>query len=343
MYCQYMYIYVLLFIFIDMLEPMDQLRNPYSSGPSIPPPLLAGRDEILDHAKLLLGRLKLGQSEKGLLLSGLRGSGKSALMRALAVLAQAEGCRAVMLRTAPDQPMAPALQAALEQGAQAGLVLVDDAQSLRAGDLALLVRTQEQLLQDQARLSLVLAGLPFQEQLDDASHALAARVFAAFDLDALSAADAAKALQAPAEAAGSGFDPEALRDIIRLSKGYPAFLQAWAYESWRTAKGPLITRADVRASAAAVTQRLDRDLYSPGFERLSPREKSYLRSMAHLGPGPHRSGDIADSMDAKITSLGPLRAKLMQGGWVYSPGHGRLGFTTPGFDEFMRRVMPNFR
>ena len=48
-------------------------------------------------------------------------------------------------------------------------------------------------------------------------------------------------------------------------------------------------------------------------------------------------------MDAKITSLGPIRASLMKGGWIYSPGHGQLGFAAPGMDEFMRRVMPGFR
>jgi hypothetical protein len=48
-------------------------------------------------------------------------------------------------------------------------------------------------------------------------------------------------------------------------------------------------------------------------------------------------------MDAKVTALGPLRAKLMREGWVYCPEHGRLGFSAPGMDAFLRRAMPHFR
>jgi len=158
-------------------------------------------------------------------------------------------------------------------------------------------------------------------------------------VEALSEAEAAKALQVQ----GARFEPEAVRELWRLTKGHPALLQAWAYQLWNQASGPAITREDVRKAAPAALKHLDERFYGPCYEPLSPREKSYLRSMAHLGPGPHRSSDIADSMDAKITALGVLRAKLIKKGLVYSPGFGKLGFALPGFDEFMRRVMPNFR
>lgn len=288
---------------------MEPVKNPYSSGPSAAPPILAGREDALSHARLLVGRLKEGRSEKGLLLTGLRGSGKTVLAQAIVQMAQAEGI---------------------------ALKAVDEAHSLSPGEIGALIKEQEENVRLQRPTAVLLAGLPFQEQLDDASHTLAARVFAGFELDKLGKEEATAAL-------GAHFETDAAQDVVRLSKGHPGFLQAWAYEAWNAAKGPLITRADVRACAAAVTARLDRDLYGPGFDRLSPREKAYLRTMAHLGAGPHRSGDIADSMDAKITSLGPLRAKLLQKGWVYSPGRGMLGFTAPSFDEFMRRVMPGFR
>ncbi len=295
---------------------MEPVRNPYSAGLSIPPPELAGREAVLAQARLLLGRLKAGSAEKSLLVTGLRGSGKTSLLNAIERLAAGTGVE---------------------------LKLVDEAQALDNAELGALLREQEQNLSRQRPQAVVLAGLPFQSALDDDGLRLAERHFGTFELGPLERADAAAALEGPAQALGAAFEPEALAEVLRQSKGYPAFLQAWAYEAWNRAEGGLIRRADVRACGDAVLRRLDRDFYGPGFERLSPREKAYLRTMAHLGPGPHRSGDIADSMDAKITSLGPLRAKLLQKGWVYSPAHGLLGFTAPGMDEFMRRVMPGFR
>ena len=56
----------------------------------------------------------------------------------------------------------------------------------------------------------------------------------------------------------------------------------------------------------------------------------------------HRTGDIADMLHQEIRSLGPVRAKLIKKGMVYSPAHGDMAFTVPLFDEFMRRAIPTF-
>jgi hypothetical protein len=65
--------------------------------------------------------------------------------------------------------------------------------------------------------------------------------------------------------------------------------------------------------------------------------------MAQLGPGPHRTADIAEALGIKIASLGPRRAKLIKKGMLYSPSHGDMAFTVPLFDEFMIRAMPESR
>ena len=65
-----------------------------------------------------------------------------------------------------------------------------------------------------------------------------------------------------------------------------------------------------------------------------------MRAMSELGPGPHRSGDIAEKMGRGVTSLGPTRSQLIIKGMVWSPSHGDTAFTVPLFDEFMRRIMP---
>ncbi len=59
-------------------------------------------------------------------------------------------------------------------------------------------------------------------------------------------------------------------------------------------------------------------------DRLTPTEKRYLRAMAELGPGPHRSGDIASVLRRKVTSLAPTRSQLINKGMVWSPSHGDM-------------------
>ncbi|MDP3326623.1 MAG: hypothetical protein Q8S71_24145, partial [Hydrogenophaga sp.] len=74
--------------------------------------------------------------------------------------------------------------------------------------------------------------------------------------------------------------------------------------------------------------------------RCTPKEKKYLRAMAELGEGPHRSGDIADCLNEKVSSLAPTRSALIGKGMVWSPNHGDTAFTVPMFDAFMRRIIP---
>jgi Mn-dependent DtxR family transcriptional regulator len=70
-------------------------------------------------------------------------------------------------------------------------------------------------------------------------------------------------------------------------------------------------------------------------------EKRYLRAMAELGPGPHRSGDIARLLNKEVQTVAPTRATLIKKGMIYSPAHGDNSFTVPLFDEYMKRVMPD--
>ncbi|MFY0099923.1 hypothetical protein ABTQ08_20890, partial [Acinetobacter baumannii] len=68
--------------------------------------------------------------------------------------------------------------------------------------------------------------------------------------------------------------------------------------------------------------------------------KRYLRAMAELGQGPHRSGDIASELGRESSSLGPVRSSLIAKGMIWSPTHGDTAFTVPLFDDFMKRIMP---
>jgi hypothetical protein len=72
----------------------------------------------------------------------------------------------------------------------------------------------------------------------------------------------------------------------------------------------------------------------------TPSEKKYMRALAEFGHGKHRSGDIAEQLGVKVTSVAPTRNALIKKGMVYSPSHGDTAFTVPLFDQFMRRTMP---
>lgn len=136
-------------------------------------------------------------------------------------------------------------------------------------------------------------------------------------------------------------DGTAVDRIVTETKGYPYFLQEWGKHAWDAAPGSPITEHDVLNASREAVAALDESFFRVRFDRLTLAEKKYLRGMAELGPGPHRSGDIADQLERPVQVFGPIRSNLIAKGMIWSPTHGDTAFTVPLFDEFMRRIMPN--
>jgi hypothetical protein len=127
---------------------------------------------------------------------------------------------------------------------------------------------------------------------------------------------------------------------LAVTQGYAYFLQAWGSQTLLAAlESPINVTAVETASSTAIAA-LDEGFFRVRFDRCTPKEKKYLRAMAELGEGPHRSGDIATCREAKVSSLAPTRSSLIAKGMVWSPNHGDTAFTVPMFDKFMKRIMP---
>lgn len=230
-------------------------------------------------------------------------------------------------------------EAAEERGTGVA-ILIDEVQYLSEPELSALIMAMHRMQQRQLPLVLIGAGLPTLPALAGESKSYAERLFSFPNLGPLSRADAAKAIREPLKAAGVDIEAAALDHIHLLTQGYPYFLQEWGYQSWNRAAASPIAFDVVAQATDAVVRRLDQNFFRVRFDRLTPREKECLRAMAGLGPGAHATGDVAAALDMKVTSIGPLRAGLIEKGMIYSPAHGQMAFTVPLFDEFMLRAMP---
>jgi hypothetical protein len=393
---------------------MDPLTNPFSPGAGSPPPELAGRDPVLSQARILLGRARLKRAEKSMLLTGLRGVGKTVLLNQIERLASAEGYRTISIEATEDAALAPllapflrrllfdldraagagdrvkrglavlagfiaalrvtvsditygldidpergaadsgnleidlpnllvAVAEAAEERRSAVALFIDELQYFSQKELGALIMAMHRVQQRQLPLVLLGAGLPILPALAGAAKSYAERLFNFPIIGALSQEDAARALQDPARAAGVTFEPSALETVFEVTRGYPYFLQEWGYQAWNLASGSPITSQVVRHATDSVVPRLDQNFFRVRYDRLTPSEKNFLRAMAELGPGPHRTGDVAEQLGVKVSSLGPLRSRLIRKGMIYSPAHGDLAFTVPLFDEFMVRAIPKIQ
>lgn len=236
-----------------------------------------------------------------------------------------------------------AIGEAAEDRKSAVAIFIDEIQYFNKKELGALIMAMHKVQQLQLPVVLLGAGLPILPGLAGGSKSYAERLFNFPNIGALSQEDTAKALQEPAQKADVAFEKDALDEVFHLTKGYPYFLQEWGYVAWNLATTSPITSQVVRDARNTVIPRLDENFFRVRYDRLTPSEKNFLRAMAELGPGAHRTGDIADILKVKVTSLGPVRAKLINKGMVYSPAHGDMEFTVPLFDDFMIRAIPEFK
>ena len=390
---------------------MDPVANPFNPGAGTPPPELAGRDELLETARVSLERLRRGRPSKSMLLVGLRGVGKTVLLDRIRELAEglaletirieapenrslpamlAPQLRLALLRLSRqakaadlairglralagfarslkvkfgdievgidyepepgladngdlDQDLLALLEAAGEaaKAAESALVLfIDELQYVDEDELASLTMALHRCAQRSLPVALFGAGLPQLPGQMGRAKSYAERLFDFPTIDALDHDAAVVAVRIPIEAESTRISDDAVEAIVRVTRGYPYFLQQWGKHTWDVAPRSPIDGSDVDAASPLAVAALDESFFRVRFDRLTPSERRYLRAMAELGPGPHRSGDIADVLVRKVTTLAPLRATLIGKGMVWSPNHGDTGFTVPLFDEFMRRVMP---
>jgi hypothetical protein len=219
-------------------------------------------------------------------------------------------------------------------------IFVDELQYVAEEELAALITALHRTAQERQPVVLVGAGLPQLRGRMGRAKSYAERLFDFPEIGPLSPEAARLAIAKPAADQGVQVTPDALDCIVTETRGYPYFLQEWGKHSWDVADASPITRLDVEGASKAAIAALDESFFRVRFDRLTPAEKKYLRAMSELGPGPHRSGDIAGVLRREVTSLGPTRSKLIAKGMIWSPHHGDTAFTVPLFDEFMRRIMP---
>lgn len=217
---------------------------------------------------------------------------------------------------------------------------IDELQYLNEKEFSALIMATHKVTQMSLPLIVVGAGLPQILGLAGQSKSYAERLFDYPKVGALLPVDAKRALTQPALEAGVLYDEDALDRLVAVTRGYPYFLQQWGYEVWNIAPRSPITLADVDLATTRAVAALDESFFRVRFERCTPSERRYMRALADLGEGPKRSGDVADRLGVKVTSIGPTRSKLITKGMVYSPQHGETAFTVPLFDEYMLRAMP---
>lgn len=392
-------------------KDMDRAKNPFTPGAGSQPPELAGREENIERARIVLERIKNGRQDRSVILYGLRGVGKTVLLNKISNLADSTGYYSLLIESPEDKPLAQLLVPPLRQillkidqaegakekvrqafaalrsfasvfevkigelevGVKAApgtadsgylendlsdlfvsigeaaaeaktaiAVMVDELQYVKDQELGALISAIHRVSQKNLPFVVFGAGLPQIARLTGTAKSYAERLFEFKEIGALNNEDAIEAIFLPLRNEGVEIEKGALNKVLELTEGYPYFIQEWGAHIWNIAPRSPISKRDVLAASDGVIKTLDQGFFKVRFDRLTPGEKDYIRAMAELGPGPHRSSDIASKLGRPIEQLAPMRAKIISKGMIYSPHHGDTAFTVPKFDEYLKRAIPDF-
>jgi hypothetical protein len=392
---------------------MDPVRNPYAPGAGQRPPELAGRDAELAQFDVVLERVVRGRPERSLVLTGLRGVGKTVLLNALRSKAIERLWGTGKIEARPDtslrRPVAAALHMAVRELAprhraperieeflgvlkafalrsnpptgkirdrwQPGIdvpaatgradsgdieidlrelfadaasvatdvgvgiaLFIDEMQDVAPDDVSALCAACHELSQTGAPLIVVGAGLPHLPSVLSASKSYSERLFRYLRIDRLDRGAADHALLAPAEREDVGWTSEALAAMYEASGGYPYFVQAYGKAAWDLAPTSPIGAEDVAVAAPEAETELAVGFFGSRYERATPAEREYMRTMAAIGDaeGTVATSDVAAELGRKPSSLSPARDSLIKKGLIYSAERGTIAFTVPHFGRYLR-------
>ncbi|MBT1176028.1 ATP-binding protein [Bifidobacterium callimiconis] len=221
-----------------------------------------------------------------------------------------------------------------------GLFLfVDEFQDMSADVMMTLITVQHKMGQRNLPFYVIGAGLPNLPGVLTKARSYAERLFEYRVIGRLDDEAVADGFQKPAHELGYAFDQEALSRLIELSNGYPYFIQAYGKATWDASDSNPIAVDAVKRGEPVARAELDQGLYVSRWQWATPLGREYLAAMAAIGET-CTSSQVAKHMNRSVSDLSSIRLALIELGLVYSPERGRIAFTVPGMDEFIRRVMP---
>jgi AAA ATPase domain len=218
------------------------------------------------------------------------------------------------------------------------LLLIDEMQDLDRSEREAIAGACHEIGQRDLPVVVVGAGLPNLPGVLAEARSYAERLFEYRTIGALEPAAAEAAITRPTAALGVTWEPDALEALLDATIGYPYFLQVYGRQAWDYAASNPIDHRDVRVGMQAARHELDGGFFGSRWDRVSARQRDYLRAMAEVaGDEPVATADVATHLGLAMANLSVARDQLIRKGLLYAPERGVIAFTVPGMAEFILR------
>lgn len=164
------------------------------------------------------------------------------------------------------------------------------------------------------------------------------RLFVYKEIGSLEETQAREAIEKPAEKMHVRYTDDAVTKIIRLTKGYPFFIQQLCQIVYQNTSTDVIDGKCVEKNVEEFLKTLDNGFFKVRYERCSEADKKFIFAMTACGELPCTISSVAKIMNKTVNSISTSRAQLISKGIIYSVRYKELDFTVPEFDAYVRRL-----
>ncbi len=220
-------------------------------------------------------------------------------------------------------------------------LFIDEIQYLKDDEFEALITALHRANQKGLPVTLISAGLPKVTKIAGDIKSYAERLFSFISIGSLEAEAAKLALVEPAKKMDVTFSDDAIGEILRITEGYPYFLQEYGKQVWAFIKDKTIDLASVKAAYPDFERSLDDSFFKVRYDRATPKEKQFMLAMVECGELPCTIAEIASKMNTGVQSISPVRGQLIYKGFIYAPRYGEVDFTVPQFNRYIKRVNDN--
>jgi hypothetical protein len=293
---------------------MAVVRNPFKPTAGATPPLLVGRQPVLD------GTNRPTRQITGISLPD--GGGLTFSERPTAVMQWREQLGKLL--------------DVLEDHGTGLLITIDEVHAAGREELRDLAAHFQHLIRDDRDVALAMAGLPsaVSELLNDDVLTFLRRANRV-ELHDVDLDDVREALRITIESQGRRITDSALSKATQATGGYPFMIQLVGYHVWRKSDGGVVDDDAVAAGVPVARRRLGSLVHATALADLSDVDRTYLVAMAQ-DDGESSTAAVASRLRVTATYAGVYRARLIDAGMIEPTRRGYVDFALPFLREYLR-------
>lgn len=215
---------------------------------------------------------------------------------------------------------------------------IDEIQYMKQNELGSLIAALHRTNQLGYPVMVIGAGLPKIYKMLSEEKSYSERLFIYKIVDSLTSEQSRKAIEEPARKFGVSYTNEAIHEIIKITKGYPFFIQQMCQVVYKNIDGNIIDIQNVKESTKEFFDSLDNGFFKVRYERCAESDKKFIFAMVKCGELPCTISNVAKNLRKNVNSISTTRAQLINKGIIYPIRYKELDFTVPEFSGYIQRL-----